>query len=62
MSLDSVSSGAVLWPALTQMGVPSERLHLVTSHKLLEGYDLSDRVVDRILALTPRPALCITAD
>lgn len=59
---DGVSSGAVLWHALTQMGVPSERLHLVTSHKLLEGYGLSDQVVDRILALNPRPTLCITAD
>lgn len=59
---DGVSSGAVLWHALTEMGVPRERLHLVTSHKLLEGYGLSDKVVDRILALSPRPSLCITAD
>ena len=37
-------------------------MHVLTSHKLTEGYGLSDPVADRILALSPRPSLCITAD
>lgn len=61
--VDGVTSGAVLWLALTgSFGVDPARLHVLTSHKLTEGYGLSDPVVERILALAPAPTLCITAD
>lgn len=61
--VDGVTAGAVLWLALTgSFGVDPARVHVLTSHKLTEGYGLSDPVADRILALSPRPSLCITAD
>ncbi len=61
--VDGVTSGAVLWLALTgSFGVDPALVHVLTSHKLTEGYGLSDPVVDRILALSPLPALCVTAD
>ncbi|THD10116.1 DHH family phosphoesterase [Metallibacterium scheffleri] len=60
---DGASSSAVLWSVLTgALAVPVERLHIVIAHRLADGYGVSDNVVDRILALEPRPSLVITAD
>lgn len=60
---DGCTSGAVLYHAMTDhFGVLPQHLHIITSHKIKEGYGLSAKVADRILALQPRPALVITAD
>lgn len=60
---DGCTSGAVLYHAMVDhFGMLPMNLHIVTSHKLKEGYGLSAAVADRILALSPRPALVITAD
>ena len=50
---------------LDVMGVPAERVHSYLSHRLLEGYGVSDALCDRMLAEMqdiPRPAVVITID
>lgn len=60
---DGASASAVIWSTLVRvMGVPADRVHIVIAHRLADGYGVSDKVVDRILALDPRPGLVITAD
>ena len=59
--LDGTASAAVLWEAFTvYFGVPRERLGVVTSHRLTEGYGLTEAVLERILASDA--TLIITAD
>ncbi|EQD67878.1 single-stranded-DNA-specific exonuclease RecJ [mine drainage metagenome] len=60
---DGVTAGAVLWTVMTEnFGFPAGKLHAVLSHRIQEGYGVSDKLVDRILALDPMPSLVITAD
>lgn len=60
---DGQNSGLVIWRAMTEaFAVPPERLHVVTSHRLKEGYGVSSQLVERILALDPRPTCVLTAD
>ena len=59
--LDGTASAAVLWQAFTEyFGVPGKRLGIVTSHRLIEGYGLTEAVLERILASDA--SLVITAD
>ncbi|MGH9615581.1 MAG: single-stranded-DNA-specific exonuclease RecJ [Acidobacteriaceae bacterium] len=47
--MDGTASAAVLWTAMVDcFGVPTERVRVVTSHRLTEGYGISDGVVSRI--------------
>ncbi|MBN1140761.1 MAG: DHH family phosphoesterase [Deltaproteobacteria bacterium] len=59
--LDGTASAAVLWRAFNgYFAVPEERLQVVTSHRLTEGYGLTQPVVERILG--SGATLVITAD
>ncbi|MBI3898655.1 MAG: DHH family phosphoesterase [Gammaproteobacteria bacterium] len=59
--MDGTGSAAVLWCAFAEyFGVSRDRLHVVTSHRLTEGYGITEPVVRRIIEL--RPSLVITAD
>lgn len=59
--MDGQASGAVLWGAFTAcFGVPPSRLGIVTSHRLNEGYGITDAVADRIICSDA--SLVITAD
>ncbi len=59
--MDGTASAAVLWTAFVDhFGVDPARLEVITSHRLTEGYGITDPVVERILA---SPAtLIISAD
>ncbi|HEX4652562.1 MAG TPA: DHH family phosphoesterase [Granulicella sp.] len=47
--MDGTASSAVLWTALVDhFAVPAERLCVITSHRLTEGYGISEPVVARI--------------
>lgn len=60
---DGLAALTVLWSAFTKVfGVPASRIHAVASHRLTEGYGVSQKLVERVLALSPRPTLVITAD
>lgn len=60
---DGQSAAVVLWRMLTEaFAVPADRVHVVTSHRLKEGYGVSSKLVERVLALEPRPHLVLTAD
>ena len=59
--MDGTASAAVLWTAMVDcFGVPSDRIRVVTSHRLTEGYGIGDGVVARIEAFGAR--LVISAD
>ncbi|MBN2427499.1 MAG: DHH family phosphoesterase [Deltaproteobacteria bacterium] len=59
--LDGTASAAVLWQAFTEyFGVAGNLLGVVTSHRLNEGYGLTEAVLERILATDA--TLVITAD
>ncbi len=60
---DGQTSHAVLWHALVNaFGHPVEKTLSFIGERLTEGYGLSDKLVDRILAHPIRPTLVITAD
>lgn len=60
---DGCTSAAIIWSALTEhLGVDPRRVHLVTTHRLSEGYGVTVKAAARVLALEPRPTLVITAD
>jgi single-stranded-DNA-specific exonuclease len=60
---DGVNAHVVLTRGLADhLGHPRERLQHYIGLKLSEGYGLSDRVCERMLAAEPRPDLVITAD
>lgn len=59
--MDGQASAAVLWSAFTEcFGVSPERLSVVSSHRLREGYGITPAVVDRVLEIGP--SLVISAD
>lgn len=59
--MDGTASAAVLWKAFTEyFNYPSEYLHVITSHRLTEGYGITMPVVTRILKTGA--TLIITAD
>lgn len=59
--MDGQASAAVLWSAFVQhFRVPQEKLSVITSHRLSEGYGITEAVVDRILACDA--TLIISAD
>lgn len=59
--MDGQASAAVLWMAFVQhFNVPEERLAVITSHRLTEGYGITDAVVERILSSAA--TLVISAD
>jgi single-stranded-DNA-specific exonuclease len=59
--MDGTASSAVLWTALVDhFAVPAELLTVVTSHRLTEGYGISEPVVTRIEDF--RATLVISAD
>ncbi|EQD33049.1 single-stranded-DNA-specific exonuclease, partial [mine drainage metagenome] len=44
---DGVTAGAVLWTVMTEnFGFPAGKLHAVLSHRIQEGYGVSDKLVD----------------
>lgn len=60
---DGQTSHAVIYCALTEcLGVSPSKIKSYIGHRLKEGYGLSEKVVERILADLPRPSLIITAD
>lgn len=59
---DGQTSHAVIYHALIQFGHPPEKLRSYIGHRLKEGYGLSEKLTQRILADEPRPTLIITAD
>lgn len=59
--MDGTASAAVLWTSLVDFfGVSAERLLVVTSHRLTEGYGIGDAVVSRIESFGAQ--LVISAD
>lgn len=60
---DGGSARAVIAQSLTEIfRHDPARLQHAVGYRLTEGYGLTDKVADRILALSPRPTLVITAD
>lgn len=60
--VDGICSHVVAHQALTGFGVRGERLASLIGHRMHDGYGMSRRLVDRILALEDIPRLIITAD
>ena len=59
--MDGQAAAAVLWSAFVQhFNVSSERLSVITSHRLAEGYGISDAVAERII--NSDATLIISAD
>lgn len=59
--MDGTGSAAVLWTALTAFfGVAPDRIAVITSHRLNEGYGISEPVVERIRSFAAQ--LVISAD
>lgn len=59
---DGQTSLGVLYRGLIMLGFESKNLTSISAHRLIEGYGLNDKVVDRILNSNPRPSLVVTAD
>lgn len=60
---DGSTAGAVMLTSLVEyFGVPQANVILFNSHRMKEGYGVSNAVVDRILQHQPRPSLIITGD
>lgn len=60
---DGATSQCVLFTSLTSyFGVPIDRVKPYISHRMAEGYGVSDALVDRILAEVDGKAMMITAD
>ncbi|WP_251976965.1 single-stranded-DNA-specific exonuclease RecJ [Salinicola avicenniae] len=61
--VDGITSHVVMLRALTELfGVPASKLHSLIGHRINDGYGISLPLVERTLALEPRPSLVITAD
>ncbi len=61
--VDGITSHVVILRALTELfGVPANRLHSLIGHRINDGYGISLPLVERTLALKPRPTLVVTAD
>jgi len=61
--VDGITSHVVIRRTLVELfGVPEARLHSLIGHRIHDGYGISLPLVERTLALAPRPRLVITAD
>ncbi|MEQ5800790.1 DHH family phosphoesterase [Halomonas sp. H10-9-1] len=61
--VDGITSHVVIRRTLHELfGVPEARLHSLIGHRIHDGYGISLPLVERTLALSPRPSLVITAD
>ncbi|MGM0982820.1 MAG: single-stranded-DNA-specific exonuclease RecJ [Pseudomonadota bacterium] len=61
--VDGITSHVVIRRTLVELfGVPEARLHSLIGHRIHDGYGISLPLVERTLALSPRPNLVITAD
>ncbi|WP_163577907.1 single-stranded-DNA-specific exonuclease RecJ [Halomonas faecis] len=61
--VDGITSHVVIRRTLVELfGVPESRLHSLIGHRIHDGYGISLPLVERTLALRPRPSLVITAD
>ncbi|WP_227369123.1 single-stranded-DNA-specific exonuclease RecJ [Halomonas sp. M20] len=61
--VDGITSHVVILRTLNELfGVPSHKLHSLIGHRINDGYGISLPLVERTLALSPRPSLVITAD
>lgn len=60
---DGSTAGAVMLTALVDhFGADKQNVLLFNSHRMKEGYGVSNAVVDRILQHQPRPSLIVTGD
>ncbi|WP_404295805.1 DHH family phosphoesterase [Halomonas sp.] len=61
--VDGITSHVVIRRTLHELfGVPESKLHSLIGHRIHDGYGISLPLVERALALSPRPSLVITAD
>lgn len=61
--VDGITSHVIIRRTLNEVfGVPEQRLHSLIGHRIHDGYGISLPLVERTLALSPRPSLVITAD
>ncbi|MCS2610855.1 single-stranded-DNA-specific exonuclease RecJ [Halomonas dongshanensis] len=61
--VDGITSHVVIRRTLVELfGVPEHRLHSLIGHRIHDGYGISLPLVERTLALSPKPTLVITAD
>jgi len=61
--VDGITSHVVIRRTLHELfGVPEAKLHSLIGHRIHDGYGISLPLVERTLALKPRPSLVITAD
>lgn len=61
--VDGITSHVVIRRTLVELfSVPEARLQSLIGHRIHDGYGISLPLVERTLALTPRPSLVITAD
>ncbi|WP_110062321.1 single-stranded-DNA-specific exonuclease RecJ [Chromohalobacter israelensis] len=61
--VDGITSHVVILRTLNErFGVPLHKLHSLIGHRIFDGYGISLPLVERTLALSPRPSLVITAD
>jgi len=59
---DGQTSLSVLYRGLLLLGFNKSNLTYMSAHRLIEGYGLNEKVVERILAQKPRCTLIVTAD
>jgi len=61
--VDGITSHVVIRRTLVELfGVAEGKLHSLIGHRIHDGYGISLPLVERTLALSPRPSLVITAD
>jgi len=61
--VDGITSHVVIRRTLSELfGVPDQRIHSLIGHRIFDGYGISLPLVERTLALTPRPSVIVTAD
>ncbi len=61
--VDGITSHVVILRTLNELfGVPAYKLHSLIGHRINDGYGISLPLVERALALSPRPSVIITAD
>ncbi|MYL22224.1 DHH family phosphoesterase [Halomonas alkaliantarctica] len=61
--VDGITSHVVIRRTLVELfGVPESQLHSLIGHRIFDGYGISLPLVERTLALAPKPSLVITAD
>lgn len=61
--VDGLGAHSVMKTVLTEVfGHPEEKIQSIVGNRLTEGYGMTGPVAERILALSPRPTVLITAD